>query len=61
MSATGSDVQERSTYAKGTPIYLTPQIKGKAGEVYTHFSTLFSQMNGRIRSPIERQAARRDC
>ncbi len=32
-----SDVQERSIYAKGTPIYLTPQIKGKAGEIYTHF------------------------
>jgi hypothetical protein len=48
-----SDVQERSTYAKGTPIYLTPQINGKAGEVYTRFSTLLAQMNGRIRSPID--------
>jgi len=33
-----SDVKERSTYAKGTAIYLTPQIKGKAGEVYMRFS-----------------------
>ncbi len=29
--------KERSTYAKGTAIYLSPQIKGKAGEVYTQF------------------------
>ena len=33
-----SNVKEKSTYAKGTPIYLTPQIKGKAGEVYLRFS-----------------------
>jgi len=32
-----NDVQQRSTYAKGTSIYLSPQIKGKAGEVYTRF------------------------
>jgi hypothetical protein len=30
--------KERSTYAKGTSIYLTPQIKGKAGEVYLRFA-----------------------
>jgi hypothetical protein len=30
--------KERSTYAKGTSIYLSPQIKGKAGEVYTQFA-----------------------
>jgi hypothetical protein len=29
--------QERSAYAKGAEIYLSPQIKGKAGEVYTRF------------------------
>ena len=33
-----NNAKERSTYAKGTSIYLTPQIKGKAGEVYTRFS-----------------------
>jgi len=32
-----SDVKQRSTYAKGTSIYLSPQITGKAGEVYTRF------------------------
>ena len=32
-----SDVKQRSTYAKGTSIYLSPQIKGKAGEIYTRF------------------------
>jgi len=32
------DAQERSAYAKGTTVYLTPQIKGKAGEVYTRVS-----------------------
>jgi hypothetical protein len=32
-----SNVKQRSTYAKGTSIYLSPQIKGKAGEVYTRF------------------------
>ncbi len=30
--------KERSTYAKGTSIYLSPQIKGKAGEVYMRFT-----------------------
>ena len=29
--------KEQSTYAKGTEIYLSLQIKGKAGEVYTRF------------------------
>ena len=33
-----SDAKEKSTYAKGTPIYLTPQIKGRAGESYLRFS-----------------------
>ena len=31
------DVKERSTFMQRTAIYLTPRIKGKAGEVYTHF------------------------
>ncbi len=35
-----SDVKPRSTYAKGTSIYLNPQIKGKAGEVYTRFDRI---------------------
>jgi hypothetical protein len=30
--------KERSTYAKGTSIYLSPQIKGKAAEVYMRFA-----------------------
>jgi hypothetical protein len=30
--------KEKSTFAKGTTIYLAPQIKGKAGEVYLKFS-----------------------
>lgn len=34
-----SGVKERTTYAKGTSIYLAPQIKGKAGEVYMRFTT----------------------
>jgi hypothetical protein len=33
-----SDAKERSTFAKGTSIYLALEIKGKAGEVYTRFS-----------------------
>jgi len=40
-----SDAQERSTFAKGTPIYLTLQIKGKAGEVYTRFSQAGARAN----------------
>jgi hypothetical protein len=32
-----SNVKQRSAYAKGTSIYLSPQIKGKTGEVYTRF------------------------
>jgi len=33
-----SDVKEKTTYVKGTPIYLAPQIKGMAGEAYMRFS-----------------------
>lgn len=33
-----STVKEKSTYTKGTPIYLAPQIKGAAGEAYMRFS-----------------------
>jgi hypothetical protein len=33
-----SDVKERTTFAKGTQLYLALQIQGKAGEVYTRFS-----------------------
>ncbi len=33
-----SDVKEKTTYGRGTKIYLTPVIKGKVGEVYTRFS-----------------------
>lgn len=33
-----SDVKAKWTYDKGTTIYLAPQIKGKAGEVYMRFS-----------------------
>jgi hypothetical protein len=33
-----ADAQALSTYARGTPIFLAPQIKGKAGEVYTRFT-----------------------
>jgi hypothetical protein len=32
------NAKEQSTYAKGTSIYLTLQIKGKAGEIYTEFA-----------------------
>jgi hypothetical protein len=33
-----SDVKEQTTFAKGTAIYLTPRIQGKAGEAYARFS-----------------------
>lgn len=33
-----SDTEEKSVYAKGTTVYLSPRIKGRAGEVYTRFS-----------------------
>lgn len=33
-----SDVKERTTFPRGTEIYLAPQIKGTAGEVYGRFS-----------------------
>ncbi|MCU0916593.1 MAG: hypothetical protein MUC88_18835 [Planctomycetes bacterium] len=32
------NAQERTTYTKGASIYLAPQIKGKAGEVYMRFA-----------------------
>jgi len=32
------DVKERTTYTRGAAIYLAPQIKGPAGEVYMRFS-----------------------
>jgi len=33
-----SDVKESATFAKGTPLYVSLEVKGKAGEVYTRFS-----------------------
>ncbi|MBN2130316.1 MAG: hypothetical protein JW741_12510 [Sedimentisphaerales bacterium] len=33
-----SDVEEKSVYAKGTTVCLSPRIKGQAGEIYTRFS-----------------------
>jgi len=33
-----SNVKPKTTFPKGTPIYITPQIKGKAGEAYTRFT-----------------------
>lgn len=33
-----SDAQTKTAYPKETPLYLSLQIKGKAGEVYTRFS-----------------------
>jgi len=33
-----SDAKEQSTFARGTPTFLTPQIKGAAGEMYVRFS-----------------------
>jgi hypothetical protein len=33
-----SDAKEQSTFTRGTPIFLTPQIKGTAGEMYVRFS-----------------------
>jgi hypothetical protein len=33
-----NNAQALSTYAKGTPIFLAPQIKGKAGEAYGRFT-----------------------
>ncbi len=33
-----SDVKEQTTFAKGTAIYLTPRIQGKAGEAYMRFA-----------------------
>ena len=32
------NAKERTAYARGASIYLSPQIKGKAGEVYMRFS-----------------------
>ncbi len=42
------DVKERSTFAKGTAIYLTPRIQGKAGEVYTRFSQKEAGANNQV-------------
>lgn len=40
-----SDVQAQSTFAKGTAIYISPQIVGKAGEAYMRFGKQGSQAN----------------
>jgi len=32
------DVKEKTTFAKETPLYMSLEIKGKAGEAYTRFS-----------------------
>jgi hypothetical protein len=41
--------KERSTYAKGASIYLSPQIKGKAGELYMRFA----QRPAENRNPVD--------
>lgn len=33
-----SDAEEKSVFPKGTRVYITPKVKGKAGEVYRRFS-----------------------
>jgi hypothetical protein len=33
-----TDAKARTTYAKGTPLYISLEIKGKGGEAYTRFS-----------------------
>jgi hypothetical protein len=43
-----SDVKEQTTFAKGTAIYLTPRIQGKAGEVYTRFSQREAGANNQV-------------
>jgi hypothetical protein len=40
-----SDVQAQSTFAKGTAIYISPQIVGKAGEAYMRFGKQGTQAN----------------
>jgi len=55
-----SNVKQRSTYAKGTSIYLSPQIKGKAGEVYTRFDGI-QDLGGLNRSgPVKPHLTIRD-
>ncbi len=33
-----SNAEERSVYAKGTTVFLSPKVKGKSGELYSRFS-----------------------
>ena len=33
-----SDAEEKSVYAKGTTVFLSPKVKGKSGELYSRFS-----------------------
>jgi hypothetical protein len=40
-----NDVKEKAVYAKGTSIYLSPQVKGKAGEVYSRFTRKQAESN----------------
>lgn len=40
-----SDVQKKTTFAKGTAIYITPEIVGKAGEAYVRFTQKGSKPN----------------
>ncbi len=39
------DVKEKTVYAKETPIFLSLEIKGKAGEAYTRFSRKNAEAN----------------
>jgi len=41
-----NDVKERTTFARGTALYLALQIKGKAGEIYTRFMRRDAEGNG---------------
>jgi hypothetical protein len=39
------DVKEKTVYAKGVSLYLSPRITGKAGEAYTRFSQKGTEAN----------------
>jgi hypothetical protein len=53
-----SDVKPKTTFAKGTAIYISPQIKGKAGEAYMRFTRKGAKPSSGVLSRIARLMGR---
>ena len=48
-----SDAEEKSVYAKGTTIFLSPKVKGRSGELYSRFAQRESNRQNDVPPTVE--------